>query len=114
MKLIFDQNISHRILKILSRNFTGSTSVKTENLIDSSDKVIWEFAKKSNYIIVTQDSDFNDLNSLYGFPPKIIWIRTGNLRTEKIADILESHFLEIQDFENNPNFGCFEILTIKK
>ncbi|WP_367241693.1 DUF5615 family PIN-like protein [uncultured Fluviicola sp.] len=83
MKLIFDQNISHRILKILSGHFTGSTSVKTENLIDSSDKAIWEFAKKSNYIIVTQDSDFNDLNSLYGFPPKIIWIRTGNLRTEK-------------------------------
>ena len=114
MKLLFDQNISHRILKILSDQFADSTSVKQENLIDSSDKVIWEFAKKSNYIIVTQDSDFNDFNSLYGFPPKIIWIRTGNLKTEELAYVLKNHFLEIKDFENNPKYGCFEILAIKK
>ncbi len=114
MRLLFDQNISHRILKILPEEFAGSSSVKKENLIDSSDKAIWEFARKSNYIIVTQDSDFNDLNSLYGFPPKIIWIRTGNLKTEELANILKVHFSEIQEFENNPSFGCFEILTIKK
>jgi len=71
------------------------------------------FAKKSKYIIVTQDSDFNDLNSLYGFPSKIIWIRTGNIRTDVLANILKVHFKEIQDFENNPNYGCFEILTLK-
>ena len=113
MKLFFDQNISHKILKLLSEEFNDSTSAKRENLIDSSDKAIWEFAKKSNYIIVTQDSDFNDLNSLYGFPPKIIWIRTGNIRTEALANILKTNFDEIRDFENNPNYGCFEILAIK-
>jgi len=114
MKLLFDQNISHRILKILSTEFEGSTTVKSENLINSSDKSIWEFAKKSNYIIVTQDSDFNDLNLLNGFPPKIIWIRTGNLKTEELANILKNHIEEIKDFESNQNFGCFEILAIKK
>ena len=114
MKLLFDQNISHRILKILSNEFEGSTTVKNEKLIDSSDKAIWEFAKKSNYTIVTQDSDFNDLNLLNGFPPKIIWIRTGNLKTEELANILKNHFGELKDFENNQNFGCFEILAIRK
>ena len=114
MKLLFDQNISHRILKILSTEFEGSTTVKSERLINNSDKSIWEFAKKSNYIIVTQDSDFNDLNLLNGFPPKIIWIRTGNLKTEELANILKNHFTEIKDFENDQNFGCFEILAIKK
>ena len=114
MKLLFDQNISHRILKVLSERFTGSTSVKNENLIDSLDKTIWEFAKNSNYIIVTQDSDFNDLNLLYGFPPKIIWIRAGNLRTEELAKILEDHYYELEEFENNSEYGCFEILAIRK
>jgi predicted nuclease of predicted toxin-antitoxin system len=114
MKLLFDQNISHRILKILSEEFVGSTSVKSQHLIDSSDKAIWDFAKKANYTIVTQDSDFNDLNSLYGFPPKIIWIRTGNLKTEELANILKIHYTEFTEFEKNPNYGCFEILTIKK
>lgn len=114
MKLLFDQNISHRILKHLSIEFEGSTSVKTQKLIDSSDKEIWEFSKKNNFIIVTQDSDFNDLNLLYGFPPKIIWIRTGNLKTEELASILKNHYSEIKEFEDNQNFGCFEILAIRK
>ena len=87
MKLLFDQNISHKILKVSSEEFTDSTSVKNENLVDGSDRSIWEFAKKSNFTIVTQDSDFNDFNLLYGFPPKIIWIRTGNLRTNELAII---------------------------
>ena len=114
MRLIFDQNISHRILNLLPGQFKESTSVKKENLIDSSDRVIWDFAKINNFTIVTQDSDFNDLNSLYGFPPKIIWIRTGNLRNEDLANLLQIHFHEILDFLNNPNYGCFEILAIKK
>ena len=114
MKLLFDQNISHRILNILTDNFSGSSTIKEQKLIDASDKSIWEFAKEHEFTIVTQDSDFNDLNSLYGFPPKIIWIRTGNLRTEVIAKILEEHFQEIKVFEKNSNFGCFEILALRK
>ena len=35
MKLLFDQNISYRILKHLSTHFAGSTTVKVENLIDT-------------------------------------------------------------------------------
>ncbi|SHE69260.1 hypothetical protein SAMN05444274_102123 [Mariniphaga anaerophila] len=77
MRFLFDQNISHRILKLLPENYSGSTTVKQEGLTNSPDKEIWEFAKTNKFIIVTQDSDFNDINSLYGFPPKIIWIRTG-------------------------------------
>ena len=50
MKLFFDQNISHRILNLLSEEFLHSTSVKKENLIDSSDKALWDFAIKSEHI----------------------------------------------------------------
>jgi predicted nuclease of predicted toxin-antitoxin system len=114
MKLLFDQNISHRILKIISYQFEGSATVKSENLIDSSDKVIWDFAKKSNYIIVTQDSDFNDLNLMYGYPPKIIWVRTGNIKTEELSNLLKNHYTEIKCFEANQNYGCFEIVEIRR
>ena len=82
MRLLFDQNISHKVLQYLPDSFSGSTSVKKEGLINSTDLQVWEFAKKHDYIIVTQDSDFNDLNSLLGFPPKVIWVRTGNLKTK--------------------------------
>lgn len=89
MRLLFDQNISHRILTFSLEIYSGSTTVKKEKLINFQDKQIWEFAKKEALTIVTQDSDFNSLNILYGFPPKIIWIRAGNLKTKEIADILK-------------------------
>lgn len=109
MKFLFDQNISHRILKIIPETYSESTSVKGEGLINAPDIEIWNFAKVHNYTIVTQDSDFNDLNSLYGFPPKIIWLRTGNLKTQIIVDILMKHSDEIEKFLNDDDYGCFEI-----
>lgn len=114
MKFLFDQNISHRILQSLPDNFNGSTHVKSEVLTDLPDRHIWEFARKQGFIIVTQDSDFNDLNSLYGYPPKIIWIRTGNLKTSVLLEILIDNYLEIKHFAEDGNFGCLEINKIRK
>ncbi|HKK81590.1 MAG TPA: DUF5615 family PIN-like protein [Prolixibacteraceae bacterium] len=112
MRFLFDQNISHRILKIIPETYAESTTVKNEGLINATDKEIWDYAKK-NYIIVTQDSDFNDLNSLYGFPPKIFWLRMGNLKTTFIVNILVEYTHEINNFIQDSNYGCFEILKIK-
>jgi len=53
MRLSLDQNISHKVLHYLPDQFIGSTSVKKEGLINSSDKEIWEFAKKKDFVIVT-------------------------------------------------------------
>jgi predicted nuclease of predicted toxin-antitoxin system len=114
MKFLFDQNISHKILRLLPDNFIGSTHVKDEGLINLPDRQIWEFAKIQNFIIVTQDSDFNELNSLLGFPPKIIWIRTGNLKTLMLLDILINNYSEIQKFAEDENYGCFEINRIRQ
>jgi predicted nuclease of predicted toxin-antitoxin system len=113
MRFLFDQNISYRILKLIPEAYTGSTSVKSEGLINATDKEIWEFAKRNDYIIVTQDADFNDLNLLFGFPPKIIWIRTGNLKTKSIVDILIQYADEVRIFFNDDTYGCFEIVSFK-
>ena len=113
MRFLFDQNISHRIIKLLPKNYSGSSSVKKEGLINAPDRQIWEFAKELDYIIVTQDSDFNDLTSLFGFPPKIIWIRTGNIKTQAILNILIDYTQEIEDFIKSNKYGCFEILRLR-
>lgn len=113
MKLLFDQNISYKILKLILDDFPESTTIKNCNLIDQSDKVIWDFAKANNFTIVTQDSDFNDFNLLYGFPPKIIWIRLGNIQTSTLSQVLIAHKKEIHDFKENSNYGCFEIIVFK-
>lgn len=113
MRFLFDQNISPKVLKILPESFSESTHVKYEGLINALDIHIWEFAKKNNYTIVIQDSDFNDFNSLYGFPPKVIWIRTGNVKTDIVVSILIDYKDQIENFLTDPHYGCFEIIQFK-
>ena len=112
MKLLFDQNISFRVLKKLDKIFSGSEQVKDLGLQDFSDKQIWNYAKENNFSIVTFDSDFFDLANLYGHPPKIIWLRTGNRKTNEIAELLVSKSEIILDFLSNPIYkelSCIEI-----
>lgn len=103
MKLLFDQNISYRILKKIVGFFPDAKQIRELGLENSSDKTIWQFAKQNNFAIVTFDADFLDLSNLYGAPPKIIWLRTGNRKTENIAKILIakseliSQFLELDN-----------------
>lgn len=98
MKLLFDQNISPKIVKKISESFTGSIQVREAGLEDASDSVIFDFARKNDFTIVTFDSDFVDLNIIKGVPPKIIWLRTGNLTTQSIAKLLEIHLSLIREF----------------
>lgn len=113
MKLLFDQNISFRILKKLSEVFPGSSHVKIEGLINASDLEIWEYAKHHQFVVVSQDSDFNDLFLLKGFPPKILWFQTGNIRTNELVSILEKRQNDILDFGNNDELGCLGISRLK-
>ena len=113
MRLLFDQNISFRILKILPEIFKGSSHVKTEGLMNSPDFEIWEYARIHNLIIVTQDSDFHDMYILKGFPPKILWFQTGNLQTSELALILKNRQNDIIEFSLNDKLGCLEISRIQ-
>ncbi len=69
MKLLFDQNISFRLLKQIANAYPEAIQVKEVGLENSSDFEIWEFARKNNFNIVTFDSDFYDLSVIKGIPP---------------------------------------------
>ena len=109
MKLLFDQNISFRLIKRISNLYPDTKQVKELGLENMTDNEIFEFAKKNDYSIVTFDSDFCDLNILKGFPPKIIWIRTGNTTTKNLEIILKNKYELINSFMQE-NFGCLEIM----
>ena len=112
MKLLFDQNISFRVVKHLSTVFQECRQVRELFLENSADKKIWEFAKKEDFTIVTFDADFYDLVTLYGHPPKVIWLRIGNTSTENLAKSIEGHAEIIKAFITDNNYkdiGCLEI-----
>lgn len=109
MKLLFDQNISFRVVKLIISKYPNSAQVRELGLEGSSDLEIFNYALENNFVIVTFDSDFCDLNLVKGSPPKIIWIRKGNSTTKEIAKlILEKRDL-LKIFKNN-DFGCLEII----
>ncbi len=98
MKLLFDQNISFRIVKKVQDSFPGSKQVSQVGLIQTSDLNILEYAKENGFSIVTFDSDFYDLCLLKGIPPKIIWLRCGNTSTNNILQILLNEEEHIHSF----------------
>lgn len=72
MKILFDQNISFKIVSRINANFPEAKQVRELGIENYSDIEIWKFAKENNYTIVTFDADFFDLANLKGHPPKII------------------------------------------
>jgi len=112
MKLLFDQNISFRITKKVIDHFPNCMHVSDCGLNDSEDLDIWDYAKSNNYSIVTFDSDFYDISLIMGHPPKISWIRTGNLTTAEIAGILCLRKADIDSFlveKIYEELSCIEI-----
>ena len=109
MKLLFDQNISFRLIKLISDFYPNAKQVRELGLENASDNEIFEYAKKNDYTIVSFDSDFCDLNIMEGFPPKIIWIRTGNTTTKNLEIIFKNKYEMIKTFMQE-NFGCLEII----
>jgi predicted nuclease of predicted toxin-antitoxin system len=109
MKLLFDQNISFRVLRLLPDSFAGCCHVRSIGLNDCNDTKIWQYAKQNGFTVVTYDAFFFDMSVLRGFPPKIIWFRTGNLTTSEIAERIILHYANIASFIDNIEKNCLEI-----
>lgn len=65
MKLLFDQNISHRLVTRLKDIFPESRQIRDLDLENSTDKQIWEYAKEYDFTIVTFDGDFYDFSLVW-------------------------------------------------
>ena len=58
MKLLFDQNLSPRLPRVLADIYPEGTHVREINLRDATDTQIWEYAKTNGFVIVSKDSVF--------------------------------------------------------
>ncbi len=109
MKLLFDQNLSRKLVNRLADIFPESSHVQFHGLAEKTDTEIWEFAKANGFCIVTQDADFAERSRLYGSPPKIIWLRCGNLLTNEVEALMRSAVEAIQSLLENSRLCCLEL-----
>ena len=97
VKLLFDQNLSPKLIRRLSDLYPNSDHLDLLGLGTADDTLVWEQAKDNDFVVVTKDADFADLSVLRGFPPKVVWLRRGNCSTNDIEEILRDHNSEIED-----------------
>ena len=110
MKLLFDENLSPKLVAALADIFPDSAHVDRVGLGSESDNDVWEHAKNNGYVLVSKDSDFYDKSNLLGHPPKIIWIRRGNCSNRQIQLLLRNKADAIHIFNDNVNISFIQIL----
>lgn len=105
MKLLFDQNLSPKLIELLKEFYPDSVHVSHIGLDRAVDQAVWYYAQTHQCTIVTKDADFGELSMLLGFPPYVVWIRRGNCSTRDIEQILRTYFQSIQQLTQNTENG---------
>lgn len=109
MKLLFDQNLSYRIVKSLRKLEIDCLHINETNLKNPKDIEIFNFARLENFTIVSYDSDFIDLVGFHGYPPKLIKFTNGNLRNEDVVTKILINIYNIETFLRDETLGILEI-----
>lgn len=101
MKLLFDQNLSRRLVRRLADVYPDSNHILLLGLDQEPDAVVWQYARDHGYTVVTKDADFSELSVVLGVPPKIIWIKRGNCTTQTIEALLRHHSSQIASLNDH-------------
>jgi len=102
MKLLFDENLSRRLIGLVNDLFPGSLHVAAVDFTRGvSARRIWDYAAQNGFAIVTADKDFSALAQTLGPPPKVIFLENCDYPTATAARIITTNALRISDFERN-------------
>ena len=102
MKLLFDENLSPKLPRLVGTVFADSRQVRELGLKGQTDEDIWNFAKTNGYTIISKDQDFYQRALLYGAPPKFVWLSIGNCTRGDLLSLIQRHEMEILAFETSP------------
>ena len=109
MKLLFDQNLSPKLVSMLADVFPTSSHVLAEHLDTSDDDEVWDFALRNDFTIVTKDQDYDAMSVTRGWPPKILWLQIGNCTTKEVEEVIRKSHSAITDFEADATVGTLVI-----
>ena len=109
MKLLFDHNLSPRLVRALADIYPGSVHVRDRGLHTADDETVWTYAVRHALVIVSKDADFHQRSFLLGPPPKVIWVRRGNCRTSEIESLLRTHATEVEAFSRDAEVAFIAI-----
>jgi predicted nuclease of predicted toxin-antitoxin system len=114
VKLLFDENVSPKLVGLLEREYPGSAHVRDLGLRGAPDSQIWDHAREHGFVIASKDDDFRQRSFLHGAPPKVIWLQVGNAGTSPIAQLLREEATQLQRFESEDESAVLILSTVRR
>ena len=102
MKLLFDENLSFRLVGALADIYPESAHVRDVGLLGAEDPAIWVYAAEHGFLLTSKDTDFYDRSVFFGAPPKVLWLRIGNSTVAETAGLLRHQYILIRRFYDDP------------
>ncbi|CAN5634276.1 DUF5615 family PIN-like protein [soil metagenome] len=104
MRLLFDQNLSHKLVERLGDAFPESRHVRDIGMKTATDPEIARYALSEGFTIVSKDADFLALRFvLSGEQLRMVWIRLGNGSTDQVEAALRSRQVAIEALADDPS-----------
>ncbi len=97
MKFLVDAHLPRRLCAIFvqyGHDATHTLDLPTGN--KTKDPIINQISVREQRVVVSKDSDFFYSHVLQGRPWKLLLIKTGNISSQGVCDLLERHLPTIE------------------
>jgi predicted nuclease of predicted toxin-antitoxin system len=114
VKLLFDENVSPKLVGLLEGEFPESAHAYDVGLRGAPDRHIWEHAREYGFTIVSKDDDFRQRSFVQGAPPKVVWLQVGNTGTAAIAELLQEHVARHSRFAEEDESALLIVSMVRR
>jgi predicted nuclease of predicted toxin-antitoxin system len=109
VSLLIDENLSFRLKRLLTNAFPGCRHVADFGLLTADDRQIYDCARDQGLALLSKDDDFRERVEREGPPPKLVFVRLGNVSTTTIAAAIIAQERLISAFLSTPETDVFII-----
>ncbi|AQR62420.1 hypothetical protein BZG35_12780 [Brevundimonas sp. LM2] len=95
MRFVVDANLPPDIADWLRSRGHDAVAVRDLGLRESPDGPIWDAALARGAVVITKDADFAMWALSRDPAPRIVWLRTGNLRRRAQLEHLDKVWLSV-------------------
>ena len=90
--LLIDENLPTRLAGALGIHAVHATLLGAQ----PTDEALWLHARQENLVSLTRDADFFNMLVMHGSPPKVVWLRAGNLRRAELEVLMVRSWPKIE------------------
>lgn len=84
-RFILDENLPATLASFLGGDCKHAADLGAR----PTDAELWQWGREERRVILTKDADFFERLLLEGPPPKIVWLRVGNLRRVELEALMK-------------------------